>query len=163
MNLIEARTTMTLSIPYTKHKVDIPDLDLSKLDIPDRLKDIHIPMLYRRRDPWKKWRWIASGSVALLGLTIGGLMVYRQYFKQDDDTEASSSSSTSGNTSTTSISTSNDTHTIGIHSDTVAPAHATNPYVTWTKAELYEKAQAEDIEGRSNMSREELIQALNGS
>lgn len=33
-------------------------------------------------------------------------------------------------------------------------------YEQWTKEELYEKAQEVDIEGRSEMSKEELIKAL---
>lgn len=35
-----------------------------------------------------------------------------------------------------------------------------NKYEKWTKEELYDKAQEVDIEGRSDMSKEELIDAL---
>ncbi|WP_316014835.1 Rho termination factor N-terminal domain-containing protein [Roseobacter sp. HKCCA0434] len=34
------------------------------------------------------------------------------------------------------------------------------PYEEWTKDELYDRAQELEIEGRSNMSKEELIDAL---
>jgi hypothetical protein len=34
------------------------------------------------------------------------------------------------------------------------------PYEEWTKDELYDRAQELDIDGRSNMSKEELIEAL---
>lgn len=34
------------------------------------------------------------------------------------------------------------------------------PYEQWTKAELYERAQELDVEGRSTMSKRELIKAL---
>ena len=35
-----------------------------------------------------------------------------------------------------------------------------SPYEEWTKDELYERAQELDIEGRSDMSKDELIEAL---
>ncbi|CAM3301357.1 DUF7218 family protein [Aequorivita lipolytica] len=35
-----------------------------------------------------------------------------------------------------------------------------NPYEEWTKDELYDQAKNADIEGRSKMKKEELIQAL---
>ena len=35
-----------------------------------------------------------------------------------------------------------------------------SPYEEWTKDELYERAQEIDIEGRSDMSKDELIDAL---
>lgn len=34
------------------------------------------------------------------------------------------------------------------------------PYEEWTKDELYERAQEEDIPGRSTMNKDELIEAL---
>lgn len=34
------------------------------------------------------------------------------------------------------------------------------PYEEWTKEELYERAQELDIEGRSDMTKEELIEAM---
>ncbi|MEN3791493.1 Rho termination factor N-terminal domain-containing protein [Fulvimarina sp. MAC3] len=34
------------------------------------------------------------------------------------------------------------------------------PYEEWTRDELYERAQELDIDGRSNMSKDELIDAL---
>lgn len=34
------------------------------------------------------------------------------------------------------------------------------PYEDWTKADLYERAQDLEIDGRSNMSKDELIDAL---
>ena len=34
------------------------------------------------------------------------------------------------------------------------------PYEEWTKDELYERAREEDISGRSNMNKDELIEAL---
>ena len=34
------------------------------------------------------------------------------------------------------------------------------PYEEWTKDELYERAQELDVEGRSDMSKDELIEAL---
>ncbi len=34
------------------------------------------------------------------------------------------------------------------------------PYEEWTKDELYERAQELDIEGRSEMTKDELIEAL---
>ena len=36
------------------------------------------------------------------------------------------------------------------------------PYEDWTKDELYDKAQEIGIEGRSDMSKDELIKALRG-
>ncbi|MBO9427395.1 Rho termination factor N-terminal domain-containing protein [Labrenzia sp. R4_1] len=36
------------------------------------------------------------------------------------------------------------------------------PYEDWTKEELYERARELDIEGRSEMSKDELIGALRG-
>ncbi|MFQ6551663.1 Rho termination factor N-terminal domain-containing protein [Aestuariibius insulae] len=36
------------------------------------------------------------------------------------------------------------------------------PYEEWTKDELYDRAQELDIEGRSDMSKDELIEALRG-
>lgn len=36
------------------------------------------------------------------------------------------------------------------------------PYEEWTKEELYDRAQELDIEGRSEMTKEELIAALRG-
>lgn len=36
------------------------------------------------------------------------------------------------------------------------------PYEEWTKDELYERAQELDIEGRSDMDKDELIAALRG-
>ncbi|SHG78907.1 DUF7218 family protein [Marivita hallyeonensis] len=36
------------------------------------------------------------------------------------------------------------------------------PYEEWTKDELYERAQELDIDGRSDMSKSELIDALRG-
>ncbi|RLQ86937.1 DUF7218 family protein [Notoacmeibacter ruber] len=35
-----------------------------------------------------------------------------------------------------------------------------SPYEEWTKDELYDRAQELDIDGRSDMSKDELIQAL---
>lgn len=35
-----------------------------------------------------------------------------------------------------------------------------DPYEEWTKDELYDRAQELDIEGRSDMSKDELIEAL---
>lgn len=35
-------------------------------------------------------------------------------------------------------------------------------YEDWTKAELYERAQELDIEGRADMTKDELIEALRG-
>lgn len=35
-----------------------------------------------------------------------------------------------------------------------------SPYEEWTKAELYERAQDLDIDGRSDMTKDELIDAL---
>lgn len=35
-----------------------------------------------------------------------------------------------------------------------------SPYENWTKDELYERAQELDIDGRSNMTKGELIEAL---
>ncbi|MEM1086604.1 MAG: Rho termination factor N-terminal domain-containing protein [Pseudomonadota bacterium] len=37
------------------------------------------------------------------------------------------------------------------------------PYEDWTKDELYERAQELDIDGRSDMTKEELIDALRSS
>ncbi|MCY0147404.1 Rho termination factor N-terminal domain-containing protein [Hoeflea sp. G2-23] len=37
------------------------------------------------------------------------------------------------------------------------------PYEEWTKDELYERAQELDIEGRSTMSKDDLISALRNS
>ncbi|MEW9921469.1 Rho termination factor N-terminal domain-containing protein [Marimonas sp. MJW-29] len=34
------------------------------------------------------------------------------------------------------------------------------PYEEWTKADLYERAQELDIDGRSDMTKDELIEAL---
>lgn len=39
-------------------------------------------------------------------------------------------------------------------------ALSARPYEEWTKQELYDRARELDIEGRSNMSKEELIEAL---
>lgn len=36
------------------------------------------------------------------------------------------------------------------------------PYEEWTKQELYERAQELDIDGRSDMTKDELIEALRG-
>ena len=36
----------------------------------------------------------------------------------------------------------------------------TAPYEEWTKDELYERAQAIDVDGRSDMTKQELIEAL---
>ena len=36
------------------------------------------------------------------------------------------------------------------------------PYEEWSKEELYDRAQELDIEGRSEMSKQELIEALRG-
>ena len=36
------------------------------------------------------------------------------------------------------------------------------PYEQWTKDELYERAQELDIDGRSDMTKDELIEALRG-
>ena len=36
------------------------------------------------------------------------------------------------------------------------------PYEEWTRDELYERAQELDIEGRSDMTKDELIEALRG-
>lgn len=36
------------------------------------------------------------------------------------------------------------------------------PYEDWTKDELYERAQELEIEGRSDMTKDELIEALRG-
>lgn len=36
------------------------------------------------------------------------------------------------------------------------------PYEEWTKEELYDRARELDIEGRSDMSKDELIAALRG-
>jgi cell division septum initiation protein DivIVA len=45
--------------------------------------------------------------------------------------------------------------------DAVDPAPSSGtPYEQWTKSELYERAQELDVEGRSNMSKRELIAAL---
>ena len=38
-----------------------------------------------------------------------------------------------------------------------------SPYENWTKDELYERAQELDIDGRSNMTKGELIEALRTS
>ena len=35
-----------------------------------------------------------------------------------------------------------------------------SPYEEWTKSELYDRAQELDIDGRSDMAKDELIQAL---
>ncbi|QXT40751.1 DUF7218 family protein [Gymnodinialimonas ceratoperidinii] len=35
-----------------------------------------------------------------------------------------------------------------------------SPYEEWTKDELYDRAQELDVEGRSDMSKDELIEAL---
>ncbi len=40
--------------------------------------------------------------------------------------------------------------------------HAKKPYESWTKEELYSKAQEVGIEGRSDMTKDELIDALRG-
>jgi len=37
---------------------------------------------------------------------------------------------------------------------------AASPYDEWTKDELYERAQELDVDGRSDMSKDELIAAL---
>ncbi|MEE4015065.1 Rho termination factor N-terminal domain-containing protein [Roseibium sp. FZY0029] len=37
-----------------------------------------------------------------------------------------------------------------------------SPYESWTKEELYERAQELEIDGRSKMSKSELIEALRG-
>ncbi|MEQ8556916.1 MAG: Rho termination factor N-terminal domain-containing protein [Henriciella sp.] len=37
------------------------------------------------------------------------------------------------------------------------------PYEDWTKDELYDRADELDIEGRSNMNKDELIEALRNS
>lgn len=37
---------------------------------------------------------------------------------------------------------------------------SSTPYEEWTKDELYERAQELDIEGRSSMDKEELVEAL---
>ena len=46
--------------------------------------------------------------------------------------------------------------------ETVAD-HPTGPYENWTKEELYERAQELDIDGRSGMSKTQLIKALRRS
>jgi len=38
-----------------------------------------------------------------------------------------------------------------------------SPYENWTKDELYERAQELDIDGRSDMTKGELIEALRGN
>ncbi len=40
------------------------------------------------------------------------------------------------------------------------PPGSGKPYEQWTKAELYERAQELDIEGRSKMTKDELVAAL---
>ncbi len=45
-------------------------------------------------------------------------------------------------------------------SDVAEAAGRAGPYEEWTKDELYERAQELDIEGRSEMNKEELIDAL---
>lgn len=42
-----------------------------------------------------------------------------------------------------------------------APAPGT-PYESWTKEQLYERAQSLDIDGRSTMNKQQLIKALRG-
>ncbi len=37
-----------------------------------------------------------------------------------------------------------------------------DPYEEWTKDELYERAQELDVDGRSDMTKDELISALRG-
>ena len=44
--------------------------------------------------------------------------------------------------------------------DASAKGGAAPPYEEWTKDELYERAQELDIDGRSDMSKDELIDAL---
>jgi hypothetical protein len=44
--------------------------------------------------------------------------------------------------------------------DEMGPRGGSGSYEDWTKEELYAKAQAVGVEGRSGMSKEELIEAL---
>jgi hypothetical protein len=135
---------MTINIPYLT-KVDIPDLNL--------LKNSNLPILRSRRSPWQRWGWIATGSVALVGLAVGGFLGYRRYMNGTSDEPASrstSSKATSNKATSNSSTASKNGHA----------ASTTKPNKTWTKAELYEKAQAKGIEGRSSMSKTELINAL---
>jgi hypothetical protein len=44
--------------------------------------------------------------------------------------------------------------------DEMGPRGGSGSYEDWTKEELYEKAQEVGVEGRSGMSKEELIEAL---
>lgn len=130
---------MTLTIPYLT-KVDIPDFNL--------LKNSNLPILGSRRSPWQRWGWIATGSIALVGLAVGGVIGYRRYM---NGTSNGSASNTTSSRATSNSSTA---------SKNGQAATTANPDDSWTKAELYEKAQAEGIEGRSTMSKTELLKAL---
>jgi hypothetical protein len=46
--------------------------------------------------------------------------------------------------------------------DEMGPRGGSGSYEDWTKEELYEKARQVGIEGRSEMSKDELIEALRG-
>jgi hypothetical protein len=46
--------------------------------------------------------------------------------------------------------------------DEIGPRAESGSYEDWTKEELYEKAKEVGIEGRADMSKEELIDALRG-
>ena len=45
-------------------------------------------------------------------------------------------------------------------SDASSEGGSSAPYEEWTKEELYDRAQVVGIEGRSDMSKDELIEAL---
>lgn len=136
---------MTLTIPYLT-KVDIPDMKL--------LKNTSLPLLSSRPSPWKRWGWIATGSVAVLGLAVGGVIGYRRYMNDTNGSTASGSPPSEHDDAPAE-------HKASSMNGRTAE-HSARPDATWTKAELYEQAQAEDIDGRSSMSKAELIEALDG-
>jgi hypothetical protein len=46
--------------------------------------------------------------------------------------------------------------------DEMGPRGGSGPYEKWTREQLYEKAKEVGIEGRADMSKDELIDALRG-
>ena len=90
----------------------------------------------RRYTRIRKWHYMAAGATALTGV-IGGLLATHYYGNRE------SSISKAGNTRHTTY-------------DTTSPADLSS----WTKEELYEEAQKRDLEGRSTMTKDELVEAL---